>query len=149
MRHSGRPSCNAARKSRADVYVRTSSPRTRNSRASAFSTEASSSTIATQGEVSAMCGTFELVPPAVELDKRPIGPHGHLGLALNLDAGLLGQSHQVCDRAQTQFLHHPAAVDLDGLLDRPQVAGDLLVELAGDDMCQNLALARRQGRHPS
>ena len=62
------------------------------------------------------------------------------------NSGFFGQPDEVRDRAHAQLFHHPATVDLDRLLDRSQIAGDLLVEPAGDDVGHDLALARRQDR---
>ncbi len=46
------------------------------------------------------------------------------------------------------FSHHRTAVEFDGLLHRPKIVGDLLVEPPGDNVGQHLAFPRRQGRHP-
>ena len=61
------------------------------------------------------------------------------------DAGFFGEPHQIYDGAHAELLHHPSAVDLDGLFHRSQIAGDLLVEPAGDNVGQDFAFPRRQG----
>ena len=53
-------------------------------------------------------------------------------------------THQVGQRMNSHLFHDPAAVHFDGLLAGTKVAGDLLVQLAGDDMFHHIALARRE-----
>src|SRR5437879_2519653 len=78
----------------------------------------------------------------VELALGPTGAFSLLG-----QVELLGHSHQVGDSSDAKFLHHPAAVDLDGLLDRTQLAGDLLVEPPRHDMRTHFAFACGQGAY--
>ena len=59
--------------------------------------------------------------------------------------GLFRHTNEVRYGANAQLLHHPAAMNLDGLLDGAQIAGNLLVEAACDHMHQHFALARGQG----
>ena len=49
--------------------------------------------------------------------------------------------------ANTQFLHHPLAVNLGGLLDDTQIAGNLLVEAPRDDLHPYFALTWNEGRN--
>src|SRR5690606_14609274 len=65
-------------------------------------------------------------------------------LAVRLDH----HAHEVREGIRAHLLHDTRAVDLDRALADVQVAGDDLVGLALRDQFQNLALARRQLRHP-
>src|SRR5215831_6639037 len=49
-----------------------------------------------------------------------------------LNAGSFRQSDEIDNRTHSQLLHDATAVNLDGLFDRPQVPGDLLVQAAGN-----------------
>ena len=73
-----------------------------------------------------------------------LGPTGTFSLFRQIE--LLGHANEVGDGSNAQFLHHPAAVDLDGLFDRTQFAGNLLVEPSRHDMRKHFAFARGQGR---
>ena len=67
--------------------------------------------------------------PSVEL---ALGPTGAFSLFRQIE--FLGHPNQVGDGSNAKFLHHPAAVNLDGLLDGAQIAGNLLVEPPRHDM---------------
>ena len=56
----------------------------------------------------------------------------------------LRQTHELGNTPNAKLRHHAPAMNLDGLLDRTEVCGDLLVETAGDDMGQHLAFAGRE-----
>src|SRR5258706_15229363 len=71
----------------------------------------------------------------VDLTLGPIRP----------DLGLLRHADKIRHGAQAHFLHHPAAMDLDRLFDRAQIAGNLLVEPPRDNVRKYFPLARGQG----
>src|SRR5262249_23527038 len=73
MRQSGSPSASDSRNSRADRYVFVLNARAPRSRASAFSTEGSSSTRAMQFEAFAIGETIHLGRTRVELALGPMG----------------------------------------------------------------------------
>ena len=72
---------------------------------------------------------MRLPAPSVEL---ALGPIGTCSLLRQIE--FLGHTNEIGYGANTQFLHHPAAMNLDGLFDRAQIAGNLLVEPSCDDM---------------
>ena len=83
---------------------------------------------------------------------RRVGPRANIWndqLCIDLDrnTGLFRQADKIRDRAYPQLFHHPAAVDLDGLFRRSQIACNLLVESASDHMREYFALAWRQARN--
>ena len=57
---------------------------------------------------------------------------------------LVGDLHQLGDRRDPHLLHHVRTVRLDRALGGAEIGGNLLVELAGDDAGEDLALARRE-----
>src|SRR5262249_25539658 len=57
------------------------------------------------------------------------------------DAEPFGHPDQVRQRTRRHLLHHPGAMDLDRLLADAQLPGDLLVDQAGGDQREHLALA--------
>ena len=59
------------------------------------------------------------------------------------EAEPLGRAHEIGERFDSHLLHDVSAVQFDVLLPGAEVAGDLFVELAGDDLRHDLALARR------
>ena len=72
-----------------------------------------------------------------------LGPIGTCSLLRKVE--LLGHANEIGDDANAQFLHHPAAVDLDGLFDRTQIAGNLLVEPSRHDMRKTLRVRAGSG----
>ena len=56
----------------------------------------------------------------------------------------LGDPDETRHRPHTEFVHHPAAVQLDRLFRRSKVPCNPLVEAAGHDVGQHFSLARRQ-----
>ena len=52
----------------------------------------------------------------------------------SLDGSLFRDPYEVRDGVDSQLVHHAAAVDLDGLFNRPKIAGNLVVELSCDNM---------------
>lgn len=65
-------------------------------------------------------------------------------MAASGNTRLLCQAREIGDRTHVHLPHHAGAVNLDGLLDNAEIAGDLLVQPAGHDVAEHLALARRQ-----
>jgi hypothetical protein len=57
-----------------------------------------------------------------------------------------GHADKIGYAANAQFLHHSAAVNLDGLLDDAQIVSNLLVHAPRDDMYEYFALTWGQGR---
>src|SRR5262245_50615875 len=53
---------------------------------------------------------------------------------------------EISDRTYAHLGHHPATMHLHRLFRNAELAGDLLVEPAGNHASQNLALLRRQAR---
>src|SRR5262249_19704965 len=53
-------------------------------------------------------------------------------------SGPLRQAHQILHGAYAEFAHHPAAMDLDRLFHRAEIAGDLLVEPSGHHVGEHL-----------
>jgi hypothetical protein len=72
----------------------------------------------------------------------PLGQQVRIPLFRNFE--LLSHANEVGDSSNAKFLHHPATMNLDGLFDRTQFAGNLLVESSSHDMCKNLVFARRK-----
>src|SRR5215471_2941150 len=64
------------------------------------------------------------------------------------DSRAVRLADELGDGLCSHLLHHPAAVDLDGLERGPQLRGDLLVEEPGGHALEDLPLARRQRREP-
>src|SRR5215831_21006849 len=64
------------------------------------------------------------------------------GLDMRPDTGPLGQADEILHGPHAELAHHAAAMDLDRLLDRAEITGDLLVEAARHHMGEDLALAR-------
>jgi hypothetical protein len=62
----------------------------------------------------------------------PLGQQGLFPLLRKIE--FLGHTNEISYGANAEFLHHPAAMNLDGLLDGAQIAGNLLVEASRDDM---------------
>ena len=77
------------------------------------------------------------VPLPVELTVGPIG-HG----LLSSNSGLFSQPDQIGNASNTQLFHHPAAVHLDGFFYGTKIAGNLLVEPAGDHVHEHFAFSR-------
>src|SRR3977135_1461935 len=152
IRQPGVPNGRESRNSRPDEKVRASIAEAQSSRANAFRTAESSSTIATNPvSVFAMAhhfansgqGRVGLGPNRPSLPPRRRGTAALAG-RLRPDSRTLGETDEVLDRPHAELPHHPPAVNLDRLLDRAEVTGDLLVETACDDVIEHLALARRE-----
>src|SRR5262249_55592736 len=73
----------------------------------------------------------------------------HLRAAGWRDAEPCSEVHQLGHGARLHLRHDVPALLLDGRFGRAQLAGDLLVEEAGDDPCQHVALARRERSAPA
>ena len=71
-----------------------------------------------------------------------LGPTGSFPLFRSFE--LLSHADEIGDGSNAEFFHHPATMDLDGLFDRTQFAGNLFVQSSGYDMRQNLVFARRK-----
>ena len=82
---------------------------------------------------------------AAELVVRRVDRWANKARPLVRDLGPLRHADEIRHRAQAQFLHHSAAMDFDRLFDRTQIAGNLLVESARDNLGKYLPLARGQG----
>src|SRR5262245_58887149 len=65
-------------------------------------------------------------------------------IVLDLNAGALRHTHKLRKAAHTHLLHHAAAMNLDGLFNRAEIVGDLLVETSSNHMPKHLALPRRE-----
>src|SRR5689334_20898718 len=76
---------------------------------------------------------------SVELALGPTIPDNLTRRCLN--AGALRQAYGLCKAAHAHVFHHAAAVNLDRLLDRAEIVGDLLVEASRYHMPEHLALA--------
>ena len=61
------------------------------------------------------------------------------------EAELVGKADELGEPGGLHLPHDLAAMHLDGHLADPELAGDLLVEPAGDDEAQDLSLAGGQG----
>jgi len=59
-----------------------------------------------------------------------------------------GQAHESRHRAFAEFFRDAHAMDFEGLLASAEVRGGLFVELAGDDVGEDLTLAGSQGGEP-
>ena len=62
------------------------------------------------------------------------------------DPCALGEMNEFGHGLHLHFFHDAGAMDFDGFLDGAEVSGGLLVELAGDDVFQDFALARSERR---
>jgi len=62
----------------------------------------------------------------------PLGQQGLFPLLRKIE--FFGHTNEISYGANAEFLHHPAAMNLDGLLDGAQIAGNLLVEASCHDM---------------
>src|SRR5262245_53393007 len=170
-RHAARSSSDDSRISSADENVATSNPLAAISRRSARSKDTSSSTTQTTGT-----GSLGAAPPetrsfsagvipcsrsgtrhstagprqsAMRLWSNASSSEGLQGLGpWRLEPGLLRHSHQVRHRFGLHLLHDAAAVHLDRLLGCAELGGDLLVEHAGHQQHQHLALARGEDGQP-
>jgi hypothetical protein len=67
---------------------------------------------------------------------------GHRGSGSSALDGMQ-KTHEIGNRPDLHFCHHATAMNFDGLFRRPQFTGDLLVQAAGGDKRQDLALTRR------
>src|SRR5437879_5122149 len=90
-----------------------------------------------------------MLPPsktiAAALRARRVGPWANTYVSLLRQIELLDHANEIGNGANAQFLHHPAAVDLDGFFDRTQIPGNLLVEPTCRHMRKHFAFARCQG----
>ena len=125
-RQSGRPRASESRNAWPEWNASASISEARSSRTRALRTDCSSSTTATNGRVFPIAGPVGPGP-----DGKNSGPSSHPA------GGLIGpsrdpgrQGDEFGDRADLELGHHPAAVDLDRLLRRAELRGNLLVELA-------------------
>ena len=58
------------------------------------------------------------------------------------DSATLRQANQFGHGSHPHLLHHPGTMDFDRLLDGTEVAGDLFVQFASDDIFEHFALTR-------
>src|SRR5262245_35288405 len=126
----------AASNSSPDPKVCTSKPAAARSRRSARRMEASSSTTPITFRIDSSRRPFH------RGSRRTDAPRPGSG---SRQSELLGHPDEIGDGARLHLLHDAAPVDLDRLLGDAEIPRDLLVELAGDDVEENLALARGEG----
>src|SRR4051812_32851312 len=113
-------------------------------RAKAERTDGSSSTIATRMGAFDIDQSFLRWPCPVELSDGPT-PASGLPWVLGFKTDRLRQANKRSNGPHADLLHHAASMNLDCLLDRAEVDGNLLVQPSTNDVSEHLELAG--GKH--
>src|SRR5580658_6003610 len=85
--------------------------------------------------------TVLITVPADHNQRNPQRWRGILGQWLTLGADSYCHLHEIGKGPSPHLTHHPASMRLDGDLADPELAADLLVQLAGNDQIHHLPLA--------